>query len=206
MLFLLSACHKNSVKDVDGNVYKTVTIGKQVWMAENLKTTKLNDGSGIPLVTEYDSWLKMKFPAYCWYENDSSNKYEWGAFYNWYTVNTNKLCPTGWHVPTYEDWQTLKNNSKLPGNAGGELKEAGTSHWKTPNTGANNSSGFDALPGGYRSYNGTFNYIRIAGYWWSSSKASDEHVYFMNLQYKSGLMNIYYSEKQNGFCVRCLKN
>jgi hypothetical protein len=101
-----------TVKDIDANVYKTVNIGKQVWMAENLKTTKYNDGSTIPLVTENTAWESLTTPAYCWYNNDIANKEVYGALYNLYAVITNKLCPIGWHVPSNKEWTTL---APLPG-------------------------------------------------------------------------------------------
>jgi uncharacterized protein (TIGR02145 family) len=202
----LTGCHTNLVRDVEGNVYKTVNIGTQVWMAENLKTTKFNDGTSIPLVTNYDSWAALTTPAYCWYNNDSSNKEVYGALYNWYAVNTNKLCPEGWHIPADSEWTTLMDYLGDSKNAGGLLKEKGTHHWKTPNTGATDKIGFTALPGGYRSYNGSFNWIRISGYWWSSTEDSKFKIYFWQLRFKSGQIFPYYSEKSNGFCVRCLQD
>lgn len=91
----LTGCHTNSIKDVEGNAYKTVTIGTQVWMTENLKTTKYIDGTPIPMIQENDAWSELRTPAYSWYNNDSTeNKKTYGALYNWYSVNTNKLCPT----------------------------------------------------------------------------------------------------------------
>jgi uncharacterized protein (TIGR02145 family) len=207
----LTGCRTNPLKDIDGNVYKTVTIGTQVWMAENLKTTKYNDGTAIPLVTNFDTWSASTIDAYCWYNNDSTNKEVYGALYNWYTVNTKKLCPTGWHVPADAEWTTMANylegenvtDSKL---TGGKLKEKGTTHWKSPNTGATNESGFTALPGGYRSYNGSFNFIEISGYWWSSTEYSATNVYFWSIRYKYNLVYKYISDKPNGFSVRCLRD
>ena len=103
----LTGCHTNSLKDIDGNLYKTVTIGSQVWMKENLRTTRYNDGLAIPLVTDYDSWAALTTPAYCWYNNDSKNKEVYGALYNYYTIDTKKLCPEGWYVPADSDWTEL---------------------------------------------------------------------------------------------------
>jgi len=207
----LTGCRTNSLKDIDGNVYKTVTIGTQVWMAENLKTTRYNDGTAIPLVTNFDTWSASTTDAYCWFNNDSTNKEVYGALYNWYTVNTKKLCPAGWHVPADAEWTTMANylegenvtDSKL---TGGKLKEKGTTHWKSPNTGATNESGFTALPGGYRSYNGSFNFIEISGYWWSSTEYSATNVYFWSIRYKYNLVYKYISDKPNGFSVRCLRD
>jgi uncharacterized protein (TIGR02145 family) len=203
--FGLTGCQNNRLKDYDGNVYKTVTIGTQVWMAEDLRTTRFNDGTAIPAVTDYDAWASLTTPAYSWYNNDSLNNHGSGL-YNWYAIATNKLCPEGWHVPTNEEWTLLGNYFGDAGAAGGELKEAGTAHWKDPNEGATNSSGFTALPGGYRSYNGSFGFQGVSGHWWSATQYSDSVVYFWNMRYKSkGLYN-HLSNKPNGFCVRCIQD
>lgn len=205
----LSGCHSNKVKDIDGNKYKTVTIGTQVWMRENLKTTRYNDGTLIPLVTDSDAWTELNTPAFCWYNNDQANKNVYGALYNWYAVSTGKLCPDGWHVSADSEWVKMKITLDEAGfieNAGGILKEAGTSHWKSPNAEANNKTGFTALPGGYRSYNGSFSYLGIAGYWWTSTQYMESNVYFWNLRYKFGLAYKYIAEMTNGFSVRCLKD
>jgi uncharacterized protein (TIGR02145 family) len=202
----LIGCKTNSLKDIDGNVYKTVVIGTQVWMKENLKTTRFNDGTGIPLVTVYDKWIELTTPSFCWYNNDSTNKKVYGALYNWYAVDTKKLCLEGWHVPDDSEWTELMNFLEKPEIVGNKLKETGTSHWKSPNSEANNESGFTALPGGFRSYNGSFNYQRIGGYWWSSTQYTDANVYFWNLRYKFGYVYRYISDKTNGFSVRCIKD
>lgn len=162
-----------TVTDSDGNVYNTVTIGTQVWMAENLRTTKYKDNTAIPLVTDNTAWTNLSTPGYCWYNNDAAtNKSTYGALYNWYTVNTGKLCPTGWHVPTDAEWSTLTTCLGGVGVAGGKLKEAGTSHWMSPNVGATNETGFTALPSGYRYAGGTFEYNGLGGWWWSSTESS----------------------------------
>jgi uncharacterized protein (TIGR02145 family) len=203
----LSGCHSDSMKDIEGNVYKTVTLGTQVWMAENLKTTKYNDGTEIPVITENDSWAKLTTPGYSWYNNDSKEyKKIYGALYNWYVVNTNKLCPVGWHVSTDAEWNTLAIFLQGGNEVGGKLKEKGTKHWKIPNEGATNESGFTALPGGYRSFEGAFNYIGITGYWWSSTEYNESSVLFWNLRYKSGGTFKYRSEKNCGFSVRCIRD
>jgi uncharacterized protein (TIGR02145 family) len=203
----VTSCNTAKLKDADGNVYKTVSIGKQIWMAENLRTTKYNDGTEIPLVTDNDEWTKTKSPAYSWYfNNKDGNKVPYGALYNWYTVSTRKLCPAGWHVPTYEDWTALTNYSIDFTSIGGKLKEAGTEHWKVPNTGATNETGFTALPGGYRSVEGVFNSKGIAGYWWSTSNFDSNTIMFWNLRYKFNTVFKFNSEKYCGFSVRCLKD
>lgn len=112
ILITITGCKKTdepeTVTDIDGNTYKAVTIGSQTWMAENLKTTKYNDGTSVPLITDFTEWFGLNTPAYCWYDNsEANNKETFGALYNWYAVETGKLCPTGWHVPSDDDWQTL---------------------------------------------------------------------------------------------------
>lgn len=204
----ISSCSTNSIKDIDGNNYKTVTIGKQIWMAENLKTTRLKDGTIIPVVIENDAWIKLTAPSYCWYFNDEKeNKNVYGGLYNWYAVNSNKLCPEGWHVPSDAEWMILDSFlDDMRGPVGGKLKEKGTGHWKIPNSGATNESGFTALPGGYRSLEGVFNSKGIAGYWWSSTEYNATSVYFWTLRYKLATTLKYRSEKFCGFSVRCIKD
>jgi len=204
----LTGLQAQTVKDIEGNIYKTVTIGTQVWMAENIKTTKYNDGTAIPLVLDNREWESLTTPAYCWYDNDeTANKNTYGALYNWYTVKTGKLCPTGWHVPSDAEWTTVTTYLGGESVAGGKLKEAGTSHWETPNKGATNETGFNALPGGNRNNNGTFFSIGIYGDWWSSPEKSTTTAYSRNMCYGYG--SIYwgsYFSKQYGFSVRCLRD
>lgn len=198
------------ISDVDGNSYKTVQIGNQLWMAENLKTTSFNDGNPIALVENYDEWANLELPAYCWYNNDSLSSESFGALYNGYLIDEDKLCPEGWHIPTDEDWIELERAAGGAEFAGAALKEAGTSNWKTPNLAATNESGFTALPGGYRSYTGTFNLSRTFGYWWSSTEKSwygaSSRVIFRGLQYEDRAMFRDIAEKNNGFSVRCVQN
>ena len=195
-----------SITDNDGNVYTSVTIGTQIWMVENLKTTKYSDGTSIPLVTEPTAWGNLTTPAYCWYNNNEATyKATYGALYNWYTINTGKLCPTGWHVPTEAEWTKLTTYLGGTGVAGGKLKETGTAHWSSPNTGATNESGFTALPGGDRTLDGSFNHANSTGRWWSSTE---------NEQFANGLLMIYNwasvdnldEWKEMGFSVRCLRD
>jgi len=203
----LAGCKSNSLKDIEGNKYKTVSIGTQIWMSENLKTTKFNDGTEIPIVTDNEVWAKLQTPALSWYNNDPvENKKTYGALYNWYSVNTNKLCPAGWHVPNEGDWASLTTFLEGAAVAGGKLKEAGTAHWKSPNTDATNETGFTGLPGGYRSFEGAFNYMGLSGYWWSSTAYNESSILFWNLRYKGGNVYRYLSEKFCGFSVRCLKD
>jgi uncharacterized protein (TIGR02145 family) len=202
----LTGLQAQTVKDIDGNVYKTVTIGKQVWMMENLKTTKYNDGKTIPLVTDNTAWTDLTASEYCWYNNDIANKKVYGALYNWYTVNTNKLCPRGWHVPTDAEWTTLTTYLGGEGVAGGKLKETGTTHWKRPNTMATNSSGFTALSGGGRYEDGKFYDLGSKGYWWSSTEEGEANAWCFELQYAIRSINRLGSRKPAGWSIRCLRN
>ncbi|MFH1179552.1 MAG: FISUMP domain-containing protein, partial [Candidatus Bathyarchaeota archaeon] len=112
-----------TVTDIDGNVYRTITIGDQTWMMANLKTTRLNDGQEIPYVTDAREWATLSTPGYCWPNNDPSNKEDYVAMYNWYTVDTGRLAPVGWHVPSMEEWKTLSEYLGGDSVAGGKLKE-----------------------------------------------------------------------------------
>lgn len=198
------------VIDIEGNSYAVIHIGQQAWMAENLKTSTLSDGTSLSGVEEYEDWAQLTLPGYSWYNNDSLNAEKFGALYNCYAVETEKLCPDGWHVPTDEDWIALESAIGGATTAGGAMKESGTAHWKTPNAFASNESGFTALPGGYRSYNGTFNLMRIDGFWWSSSEkswyGSKNTVMYRNLKYDGPDLFREVAVKANGFSVRCIKN
>ncbi len=158
-----------TITDLDGNEYKTVTIGTQTWMAENLRTTQYNDGTPIPIVTDDDEWAQLTTGAYCNYNNtvDVDTIATFGRLYNCHAVNTAKLAPTGWHVPTDDEWHTLRIS--LGENSGLKLKETGTNHWPDSNTDATNETGFTALPGGNRWEDGTFGYIGRGGNYLSDS-------------------------------------
>jgi uncharacterized protein (TIGR02145 family) len=177
-------------------------------MQQNLATASYNDGSGIPNVSDNTAWSNLTTPGYCWYNNDAATyKNTYGALYNWYAVNTGKLCPAGWHVPTDAEWTTLINYLGGESVAGGAMKEAGTAHWISPNTGATNSSGFTALPGGGRDYSdGTFDGLGLVGYWWSATEVSATGAWFCYLYFNGPNAYLYDHDKQNGFSVRCLKD
>ncbi len=198
--------NNNQVKDIDGNVYHTVTIGTQVWMVENLKTTRYNDGTAIPLVTDSTEWVNLITPGFCWYNNDAAFKNTYGALYNWFTVNTGKLAPTGWRIPTDADWTILTTFLGGDSLAGGKLKETGTANWQSPNISATNETGFTAIPGGYRGAHGQFEKNREFGYWWSSTEKYSGYVW------SRGIYNDYSDvfrgdvSKNDGFSVRCLRN
>ena len=197
------------VADHDGNLYRGVRIGDLVWMNENLRVTKFNDGTDIPLVTDQTEWLLSTTPAYCWYGNAAGNSYSavaCGALYNWYTVNTGKLCPAGWRVPTEEDWKDLITELGGPDMAGSKLKETGTKHWMIPNL-ADNESGFTALPGGYRYI--IFEKMGLEGHWWSSSEIDADMAGGPGVGNAVAFCHWYdsaYAYKRIGKSVRCVKD
>jgi len=199
-------CGISQIVDAGGVRYSTVQIGTQCWMAENLATTKYNDGTDIPLVTDNTVWANITIPAYCWYNNDSvayGNTY--GALYNWYAVNTGVLCPTGWHVPSDSEWAALTTHLGGDNIAGGKLKETGTAHWNSPNAGATNETGFTAVPGGYRYYNGVFDFMGSNSNLWSTTQDGDI-VYYWYTYYNNGAI---YRDTYGfgvGFNVRCLRD
>jgi len=229
----LTIIHINSCKkadeshivatDNDGNTYKSVTIGTQVWMAENLKTTKYKDGTAIQRF-DIDKYYGSN-PSYCWYNGDSINNNIYGALYSWGAVETGELCPTGWHIPSDVEWLELINYLGRDSLAGGKLKETGTIHWSIPNTDTDNSSGFTALPAGYhtgcytiiwymgtkvmfREERGVFMNIGVIGVWWSSTNTVTENVTvrgFITLSSTGELTN----GKTNSpslYSVRCVKD
>lgn len=202
----LIGLQSQTVKDIDGNVYPTIAIGTHIWMAENLKTTRYNDGTDIQLVTDDKQWQKYE-PAYCWYNNDEAeNKNKYGALYNWYAVNTNKLCPIGWHVTNKEELSSSITFIPRDTITGGNLKETGTFHWRIPNKGATNETGFTALPGGYRTFNGEFGYLGESGRWWASSEENNYVGFGWTLMYNNGQVAPFWPSKRVGISVRCIKD
>lgn len=197
-----------TVTDYDGNVYQTVKIGDQWWMAENLKATHYRNGEAIPNVTDKPTWVGLSTGAYCEYENNSTNVTTYGRLYNWYAVNDSRnIAPTGWHVPTDAEWITMTTYLGGGSVAGGKMKETGTTHWGSPNTGATNESGFTALPGGYRHSNGDFMSISYITYFWSSTESSSSNAWDRFLYYEDSVVNRYADDaKQYGCSVRCVKD
>jgi len=190
-----------TVTDVDGNTYSSVVIGTQTWMSENLRTTKYNDGTAIPDVTDNATWAALTTPAYCWYNNDAATyKNKYGALYNGYTVETGKLCPTGWHVPTNAEWATLMNNLGGLYFSAEPLKS--TIGWDDEVGNGTNLTGFNAIPSLYREeYDGTF-YTPDA---WGGADAR-----FWGRDCEIQLDDVLYiyssSSKNSGFSVRCVKD
>ena len=204
LVALLPFAANSQVKDIEGNTYRTVQIGTQVWMAENLRVERFRDSITIPLVLDNKAWDNLITPGYCCYNNTSQNKATYGALYNWYAVGTGKLCPAGWHVPSNAEWTTLINQLGGESVAGGALKETGTMHWWPPNTGATNSSGFTAIPGGYRINLGTFGFLRESGYWWSASDDDAINAGYYFLSYDKANVLSSSSYKGAGLYVRCV--
>jgi uncharacterized protein (TIGR02145 family) len=195
-----------TMTDQDGNVYKTVTIGTQTWMAENLRTTTYNDGTSISNVTGATEWGNLTTGAYCNYINTASTDTiaTYGRLYNWYAANTGKLAPAGWHVPTDAEWTTLIEYLGGEDVAGGKLKETGTTHWDSPNTGATNETGFTALPGGLRIYDGGFSDFGYTGYWWSATENYANYARYRRIVFNSNDVYISSSSMEMGYSVRCV--
>ena len=211
-LFLTNSCKKvedsNNPVDKDGNVYNTVTIGTQVWMVENLKVTHYRNGDPIPSVMDATAWGNLTSGAYSDYDNTLGNSTTYGKLYNFYAVEDSRnLCPTGWHVPGIADFGTLVATMGGESAAGGNLKEAGTAHWQSPNTGATDANGFKLLPAGYRTDAGVFSGIGLYTDLWSSSSTDATEAWRFLVTYddvySNGNANV---PKQYGFSVRCIKD
>ncbi len=194
-----------TVKDIDGNSYKTIVINGAEWMAENLKVTKYNDSTSIPYVSDSVAWADITTPAYCMYGNKIENKDLYGLLYNYYVVNTKNVCPKGWHLPSDQEWADLTSNLGGASLAGGKMKEAGDYHWIGLNEFTSNSSGFTALPGGVRDYDGVMVGQRYMGYWWSSTEQSADFTYVRYLHNDAHCERSYIL-KNYGISIRCLKN
>ena len=207
---------KKEVIDIDGNVYSTIKIGKQVWMVENLKTTKLNNGQSIAYLFNKNEWCNASIAGYCWpysfYVEDLKRNY--GALYNWYAVKSGVLCPKGWHIPSDEEWKQLEMYLGMPeeylnywgfrkeGGVGGKLKETGTTHWYSESDGTTNESGFTALPDGYRKDDGNWADCNYAAYFWCPP---DSRLHRKLHHLNSGVIRNG-SDEKDGFSVRCVKD
>ncbi|KPK85454.1 MAG: hypothetical protein AMS27_07320 [Bacteroides sp. SM23_62_1] len=217
---MLDAGLNGVVKDIDGNFYKTIKIGDQVWMAENLKTTHYADGS--PLVDGTDSVdltgdYLTKY--YFYYGDDSAaNANTYGALYTWAgamngAVSSDAVpsgiqgvCPTGWHLPSDGEWQQLVDYLGGLTVAGGKLKETDTLHWKSPNTGATNETGFTALPGGYRGYTGNYFYITERSVFWSATESEATKAWNRYMYYATLPVGREAYGKNVGLSVRCVRD
>jgi len=218
VLILANNCKKDNnnnpaaiITDIDGNVYTSVAIGTQVWMTENLKTTKFRNGDLIGTTTPDTLDISGENePKYQWaYDGNESLVTTYGRLYTWYAAtDTRNVCPTGWHVPTDAEWTTLTTFLGGDSVAGGKLKETGTTHWSTPNKGATNETGFTALAAGNRWYwsDATFWGIGYAAMWWSSIGNSSDYAYFRSMSYDGNSVTRNLPQKDFGFSVRCLKD
>jgi uncharacterized protein (TIGR02145 family) len=204
-----------TVTDIDGNTYKTVKIGDQWWMAENLKVTHYRNGDLVPHVTGSE-WASLSNGAYCEYENSENYVVDYGRLYNWYAINDSRnIAPAGWHVPSDEEWKLLEiylGMNQIEANQeanrgideGGKLKEAGTTHWFYPNKGATNESGFSALPAGYRDYSGLYRSIGEYAAFWSFTESNIFVAWcrFLGCNYSG--VDRGDTGKHNGLSVRCI--
>lgn len=225
VLFMVTSCTKKEEKifipgqfnpdltygtmtDIDGNVYKTIVVGTQTWMAENLKVTKYRTGEDIPVITDDMEWDSLTSGAYCNPNFFSGSATGYGLLYNWYSVNDSRnIAPSGWHVPTHSEWIILSEYLGGKNIAGGKLKESGTVHWKSPNNDATNETGFTALPSGCRNSDGYFSEMGTYAYFWTSTEANASLAWFRYLNYYYPKVQESYSYgKSCGFSVRCIKD
>ena len=217
LLILAGSCEKEeeediSVTDADGNTYSVVKIGTQTWMAENLKTTKYRTGELIgttdlpTLDISGEDSVKYQWA----YDGKESNVSTYGRLYTWYVIKDDRgVCPEGFHVPSRKEWATLSEFIGGAGSGGGKLKERGTEHWLEPNVGATDTTGFKALPGGYRGYNGDFFFLGHSGIWWSSTEADqmEGSAWIRSLnRYSPSLYLTFTLNTVSGYSVRCIKD
>lgn len=184
---------KGTVTDIEGNIYGTIGIGSQIWTAENLRTTHLNDSSAITYGQCFRCWSFLTTPGYCWYENYAPNKTSYGALYNWYTVTSMKICPSGWHVPSSDEWDILEAYLGGSAVAGSKLAETGNSE-------------FEALSGGYRGDLATYYNFGETANFWTSTAASTEKSIYRSIDFKSMKINSETFPIGWGASVRCIKN
>lgn len=218
---LFSQVAGSGMTDIDGNLYSTVIIGTQEWVGENLTVSKYNDGTIIPQVTDPTAWSNLTTGAWCYYDNDPANGLIYGKLYNYYAVagihdtiasTPNKvLAPIGFHVPTDTNWTTLSDYLGGLNVAGGELKEIGTAHWMSPNTGATNSSGFTGLSDGFRGDYGFFVGMGLYANWWSSTEFTQIStnqlvVWIRHLDHDQVAMGKNEALKKFGFSLRLLND
>lgn len=213
LLLFNSSCKKDVVSDTvsdrEGNVYKTVVIGTQTWMAENLKTTLYQNGDPIGTTSTVNLDISTEsLPKYQWaYDGNESNISTYGRLYTWHVAtDSRKLCPAGWHLPTDAEWTTLTTFLGGESAAGGKLKETATTHWLTPNADATNDTKYTALPGGYRNQTGVFTGMGNYGFWWSSTSNTTISAWNRSMSYGGSAVSRDPSFDRFGLSVRCLKD
>ena len=203
-LFLHDSIIGEPVTDIDGNTYRTVRHGGLVWMAENLMVTRLNDGTEISLLQEDSLWASATTPAYSWNLNlEAWPRSITGAYYNRYAVETGKLCPAGWRVPSTDDWESF--SSIYGGQAGGAMKVPGYTWWVAPNPSATNIAGFSAYPAGHRVAQGEFYPVGLHAFWWSTTPQNDRFYYSFALTGRRQDFRWMLAEKHFGLNVRCVR-
>jgi len=222
LVMLTNSCKKddnntnneNTIKDFDGNIYHSVTIGTQIWMVENLKVTHYRNSDPITNVTSDDAWGKRTTEAFCYYMNNSYNANTYGCLYNFYAAtDPRSITPSGWHVPSKDEWTILINYLNGEQIAGGKLKETGTTHWQSPNTGATNEFGFTALPGGFRFgdyYEGDCASLGTAAILWTKDEvinaSGGTSAYYCMISNDNSEARIVYSSRSGGRSIRCIKD
>jgi len=195
-----------SVTDIDGNVYGVIRIGTQLWTIENLRTTRYRDGSAIVTGLSNTAWAGTTNGAYAIYGDDPSNNAIYGKLYNWHSINTGKLAPAGWHIPTRAEWETLVNYLGGSTMAGGKIKST-SPLWQAPNLGATNSSKFSALPSGWKAgTSGNYSLIGQSAYWWASSERNSGSGDYLRVDDDLAGTAVNGAEKGFGFAVRCIKD
>ena len=213
--FLIGQTQNSIIENTD---LSSVKIGSQLWTTQNLSVSTYRNGDVIPQVTDATKWSNLTTGAWCWYNNDSAANWQYGKLYNWFALNDARgIAPEGWHVPSDAEWNiliqeldpatdTVCQDCKQSMRAGGEMKEAGKNHWKRPNTGASNYSGFKDLPGGGRNGNGSFYGTRTYGYWWTSTENNVDFAWNRALYCRSiGVLRTY-SYKTLGYSIRLVKD
>lgn len=209
----------DSIADVDGNVYRTVTLGTQTWMIDNLKTTRYNDNSPVALLVDSASWTSPEKAGYCWYNHSDSlaKANDYGALYNWPAVNTTKLAPAGWHVPNVYEWKKMEAYVAMYYYISGSLPKvlASKTGWSASVVSAsvgndktkNNSSEFDAKPAGFRTDStAVFAKMNEQTYWWTSQKNDSVNANYISISYNLATVEAGYKKYGNGFSVRCVKD
>jgi uncharacterized protein (TIGR02145 family) len=193
--------------DIDGNVYDTVHIGTQIWLKQNLKVTRYRNGDTILNVRDNTEWQYKITGACCDYNNNATYSSTYGKIYNFYAIiDSRNIAPYGWHVPSDAEWMTLINYLGGDNIAADKLKETGSAHWTAPNTGASNESGFTALPGGNRNYNGGFADIENFGYWWSATLRYSYSAWFQGIYCGSATVHRDAYPMSGGLSIRCIKD